>query len=169
MKKILLVHTDEIVKSICNIVFSNFPWEFLYVKSGAEAINVISNDKPDMVILDLSEGTAEVYNHLRTLNTDDTVPVLQICSKDQTPISSANDLFLELIYKPFSICKLTAYIKFLFESELINEISQNSGITPKKIVTDDVVSSQEPLVLSQDSIEKIENSSSSEQTVATEM
>lgn len=117
MKKILLAHKDEVTRRIFNIVFSSFPWEFIYVDSSSDALSSISADKPDMLIVDLPEGASDIYTHLRALNNDSSIPVLQICPKGQTPVEIADDELLASISKPFNILALTAYIQLLLDSD----------------------------------------------------
>lgn len=67
MKKILLVEdTESFVKSINEILSSDY--EVLNAINGAEALKVLENDKPDLILLDLNLSGMDGIEFLKNLN-----------------------------------------------------------------------------------------------------
>ena len=67
MKKILLVEdTESFVKSI-NEIFSN-DYEMLNAINGSEALQIIENNKPDLILLDLNLSGMNGIEFLNNLN-----------------------------------------------------------------------------------------------------
>ncbi len=123
MKKILLAEQDEVTRKLMDIVFSDYPWEFIYAGSPSEVIDMVSADKPDVVIASSSDAPAdtELYNSLRALPFSEPVSFLLLHTREQHPPVFENDNYFMTLLKPFSTFSIGAGIKFLLQPDLINK------------------------------------------------
>ena len=110
MKKILIVDDDEYINSLLCEAIKNEGWEPLCAFSGTEALLLLSNHTPDLVLLDLMLPGMSGEELIKKING---VPVIVISAKIDTD-NKVNLLLggaADYVTKPFELRELMARIK----------------------------------------------------------
>ena len=119
-KKILIVEDDQDFQDIYALYLQGESFEVIEAKNGAEAIEILKKEIPDLIILDLimpvMDGE-EFYEKLRSEEKWRSIPVIIASANDKTPpkileiggISGA-------LRKPFEISHFIKKIKAVLNS-----------------------------------------------------
>jgi len=96
MKKILLVEDDPFIRDITSIKLTEHNLTVLTAQNGAEALEVMKNESPDAVLLDLDlpdVSGLEVLKAVRSSETQKNTPVIIFSNNDDPDTSKkANEL-----------------------------------------------------------------------------
>ena len=124
MPKILVVDDEEDVLSITKIMLESKEYEVTTANSGEEALTIIDNDKPDLVLLDVVMPGVHGLDVCRTLKrSDDTrhIPVIMF-----TALGSGVDLMLAeedkadgYLGKPFTSKTLLDLVERLLKKGIV--------------------------------------------------
>ncbi len=142
MKKILLVEDDPEISQLLNLHFDNNLYSLTSSATGKDALEKISTENYDLIILDIQlpgSNGLEICKKLR--ENDSQTPVMMLTSRSE---ESDKVLALELgaddyISKPFGILELLARTKALLrrsEMHLINNEQQINDIVYKDLLID---------------------------------
>ncbi len=109
MPKLLVVDDEADIREFAERFFSKRNIEVLTASGGEEALQIIKEEKPDLVLLDiLMEGMTgmDVLKELRT-NQNDTKVIIVTGSEDDAMVSEANRLGVSgFIHKPLILEEL---------------------------------------------------------------
>ncbi|MBI4566520.1 MAG: response regulator [Planctomycetes bacterium] len=84
--KILIVDDEALLRQLCRRILSPFGYQFLEAGNGAEALDAVARDAPDLVLLDLMMPQVNGYEVCKRLKQDPRtrlLPILAMTSLDQ--------------------------------------------------------------------------------------
>ena len=107
-KTILLVEDDAIISELLTqMIVQETPYKVVSVADGLEAINLVKNVKPQLIILDywlpFMQGI-EVYDLLHSTEGLEKVPAIMLSVN--APVREINKRHMTYIRKPFDMTKL---------------------------------------------------------------
>ena len=117
--KILIIEDESGIVRVISHVLKDEGYEVLSAGDGVKGINMLDQDKPDLLILDMNlpkKGGLSVYHHIaNTLDGSPRLPVLVITGR-----SELEDFFRDVkvdgfMVKPFKIYDLVAQVNSIFE------------------------------------------------------
>jgi len=124
MSKILVVDDEEDVLSLTRIMLESKEYRVTTANSGEEALTIIANDKPDLVLLDVVMPGVHGLDVCRTLKRDEStrhIPVVMF-----TALGSGVYLMLAeedkadgYIGKPFTSKTLLDLVERLLKKEIV--------------------------------------------------
>ena len=121
LRKILLVDDDADIRLIAEISLSSLGgWQVVQAASGAEALDLASRERPDLILLDVMmpgmDGPTTLKS-LRTLPGLEETPVIFVTAKVQPDeIVYYKELgALEVISKPFDPMTLAVQLRDIWE------------------------------------------------------
>lgn len=120
MKKILIVDDEPNIVMSLEYIFKKENFEVFIARDGAEALDIIENKLPDIVLLDIMMPNVDGYqvlHHLKSTAVLNTIKVVFLSAKNKI---SDIELGLELgadkyISKPFSTKKIVKEVKKLLK------------------------------------------------------
>ncbi len=111
--KVLIVEDNSDVRRLYAIGLNQHGFEVKLAANGAEAVERIASEKPDLVLLDwlmpLMDGK-EVLNKLRE-NGDGSIPIIVISGQPSPPPENRDPRIRKWLTKPVSIEELVAEIE----------------------------------------------------------
>ena len=118
IKTILLVEDDSVISELLTqMIIQETPYEVFSVPDGLEALDLVKNIKPQLLILDywlpFMHGL-EVYDRLHTTEGLEEVPAIVLSVN--APVREINQRHLTYIKKPFDMPKLLDAIHRLLVS-----------------------------------------------------
>ncbi len=118
MKTILLVEDDAIISELLTqMIIQETPYQIFSVSDGLEALNLVKNIKPQLLILDywlpFMQGI-EVYDNLHSTEGLEEVPAIMLSVN--APVQEINKRHMTYIRKPFDMTKLLDTINRLLVS-----------------------------------------------------
>ncbi len=118
MKTILLVEDDAIISELLTqMIIQETPYQIFSVSDGLEALNLVENIKPQLLILDywlpFTQGI-EVYDILHGTEGLQEVPAIMLSVN--APVQEINKRHMTYIRKPFDMTKLLDAINRLLVS-----------------------------------------------------
>jgi DNA-binding NtrC family response regulator len=118
MKTILLVEDDAIISELLTqMIMQETPYQICLASDGLEALNLVKNMKPQLLILDywlpFMQGI-EVYDILHGTEGLEEVPAIMLSV--HAPVQEINKRHMAYIRKPFDITKLLDTINRLLVS-----------------------------------------------------
>lgn len=118
MKTILLVEDDVIISELLTqMIIQETPYKVFSASDGLEALNLVKNVKPQLLILDywlpFMQGI-EVYDRLHSTEGLEEVPAIMLSVN--APVPEINQRHMTYIRKPFDITKLLDTIHRLLVS-----------------------------------------------------
>jgi DNA-binding response OmpR family regulator len=124
--RILIVDDDiGVVKSVrANLKARN--WETLVAMDGAEALEVIGQEQPDLVILDITMPKMDGLEVCRQVRTWSRVPIIMLSARRdvEEKVRCLNIGADDYVTKPFGVNELTARVKAVLRR------TSESGIEP---------------------------------------
>ena len=113
MTKIALVDDDDSIRTSLEILFQNEGYDTISYRDGAEALSALTQNPPDVAILDIKMPRMDGFELLRRLRESSDVPVIFLTSKDDeidevVGLSVGAD---DYIRKPFSSRLLSERVK----------------------------------------------------------
>jgi len=115
-RKILVVDDEPDIRTLCKVNLEYEGYEVLEASDGAEALEIVHDQRPDLIVLDLMMPKMdgwEVMKQLKGSAETSTIPVLFLTSKaDQTSqIQGWDEGIAEYITKPFNPIVLSRCIQ----------------------------------------------------------
>ncbi len=120
-KKILVVDDERHIVRLVQVNLDRAGYEVLVAYDGIEALEKISEDKPDMVILDVMMPRMDGFEVLKKLQADEDlkdIPVIMLTAKAQDA-----DIFKgwssgvsSYLTKPFNPRELLTFVERIFQS-----------------------------------------------------
>jgi DNA-binding response OmpR family regulator len=113
--KLLLVDDDAEIRASVRLGFE-LQWhdvEILEASRGADALDVVERERPDLVLLDIGLPDMDGYGVLRELRAFSAVPVIMLTARDE-PIDTVRALEAgadDYVAKPFDHLELTARVR----------------------------------------------------------
>ena len=113
--KLLLVDDDAEIRASVRLGFE-LQWhdvEILEASRGADALDVVERERPDLVLLDIGLPDMDGYRVLRDLRAFSAVPVIMLTARDE-PIDTVRALEAgadDYVAKPFDHLELTARVR----------------------------------------------------------
>ncbi len=110
---ILLVDDDAALLEVTSIVLSSEGYEVLMAEDGAEALRIVSQEKLDLVVLDVMLPKTSGFEVLKKIREQTDVPVVMLTAKSQS-VDKVVGLELgadDYITKPFDTKELLARIR----------------------------------------------------------
>lgn len=110
--KILVADDEPEIRDLLRLYLENEHFEVIEAENGIEALRLIDDQKPDMVMLDIMMPQLDGYQVLKHIREDNNVPVIIISAKDE---DSEKILGLNLgaddyIAKPFNPLEVIARV-----------------------------------------------------------
>ena len=115
-KKILVADDDPHIREVVRFAAEQAGFEVVEAEDGAEALEVVEADVPDLVVLDIMMPEMDGTDVCREIRRDSDVPVIFLTSKDDE-IDRVVGLELggdDYVTKPFSPRELVARMKAIF-------------------------------------------------------
>lgn len=121
MKKILIVDDEPNIVMSLEYIFTKENFEVFIARDGAEAIEIVENSVPDIILLDIMMPNVDGYQVLNYLKNSDTLKKIKVIFLSAKNKSIDIELGLQLgadkyISKPFSVKNLVKEVK-----ELLNK------------------------------------------------
>ncbi len=113
--KLLLVDDDAEIRASVRLGFE-LQWhdvEILEASRGADALDLVERERPDLVLLDIGLPDMDGYGVLRDLRAFSAVPVIMLTARDE-PIDTVRALEAgadDYVAKPFNHLELTARVR----------------------------------------------------------
>ncbi len=118
-KIILLVEDDnEISEILVQMISQETPYRVLAVQDGPQALELVKNTQPHLLLLDYGLPTMhgiELYDRLHSIDGLETVPAIMISAN--VPLQEVRKRGMIFIRKPFDIDKLLGTIHSLIEND----------------------------------------------------
>jgi DNA-binding response OmpR family regulator len=121
MKKILIVDDEPNIVMSLEYIFKKENFKVFIARDGAEAIEIVGNSIPDIILLDIMMPNVDGYQVLNYLKESETLRKIKVIFLSAKNKSSDIELGLQLgadkyISKPFSVKNLVKEVK-----ELLNK------------------------------------------------
>ncbi|MBC8163498.1 MAG: response regulator transcription factor [Roseiflexaceae bacterium] len=115
LRQILVVDDEAGLRELVKINLEHEGYGVLQADSGAEALRVVQQQQPDMVILDVMMPIMDGWEVCRRLRDFSQVPVLMLTALDQTKdiITGLDNGADDYLAKPFNMDELNARIRAL--------------------------------------------------------
>ena len=134
--KTLIVNADQEITRILEIHLTHANLEVISAKTGASALRIVQNNKPDIVILDTAlpdMECIEICHKIKELSGD--IPIILIGSTHKRKFSALRqeDIIFSYINKPFEPKEVVALVKgYLMHKERALNIDPLTGL-PNRI------------------------------------
>lgn len=122
LKKILMVDDDDAIRRVAQLTLSRIgKFEVALAKSGAEALDLVSKDRPDLILLDVMmpgmDGPA-VFHRLKQNEQTEAIPIVFMTAKIQRHEVEAYSQMgaTGVISKPFEPGELPDQLRQLYRS-----------------------------------------------------
>jgi DNA-binding response OmpR family regulator len=118
MKKILIVDDEPNIVMSLEYIFKKENFEVFIARDGAEAIDIVDNDIPDIIILDIMMPNVDGFQVLKYLKANEDLSGIKVIFLSAKNKVSDIELGLQLgadkyISKPFSTKKLVKEVQLL--------------------------------------------------------
>lgn len=116
MKKVLVVDDEKAIVQMLSINLKSFGYEVLSAYDGYEALDIIQNEKIDIVLLDImmpQMSGIEVCNKIKQNPITQAIPVILVSAKTQVEdkIDGLNNGADDYVSKPFDLLELKSRIE----------------------------------------------------------
>ena len=123
MKKILIVDDEPNIVMSLEYIFKKENFEVFIARDGAEAIEIVENSIPDIILLDIMMPNVDGYQVLNYLKESETLRKIKVVFLSAKNKSSDIELGLQLgadkyISKPFSVKNLVKEVKEVLNKKL---------------------------------------------------
>ncbi|MCX7998837.1 MAG: response regulator transcription factor [Leptospiraceae bacterium] len=131
MKKILIIEDDPDIGNLIKKILESSHYEAIIATTGEEGLKSYKQDKPDMIILDLSLPDIDGIDICRMIRrTDEVIPIFILSARNEE-IDRIMGLELgadDYISKPFSTRELKARVDVFFRRWSISNGKPNLGL-----------------------------------------
>lgn len=122
MKKILIVDDEPNIVMSLEYIFKKENFEVFIARDGAEAIQIVENDIPDIMILDIMMPNVDGFQVLKHLKGNEDLNEIKVIFLSAKNKVSDIELGLQLgadkyVSKPFSNKKLVKEVKLLLNKK----------------------------------------------------
>ena len=122
MKKILIVDDEPNIVMSLEYIFKKENFEVFIARDGAEAIDIVDNDIPDIIILDIMMPNVDGFQVLKYLKANEGLSEIKVIFLSAKNKVSDIELGLQLgadkyVSKPFSTKKLVNEVKLLLNTK----------------------------------------------------
>lgn len=122
MRKILIVDDEPNIVMSLEYIFKKENFEVFIARDGAEAIDIVENDIPDIIILDIMMPNVDGFQVLKYLKDKDELSQIKVIFLSAKNKVSDIELGLQLgadkyVAKPFSTKKLVKEVKLLLNKK----------------------------------------------------
>lgn len=122
MKKILIVDDEPNIVMSLEYIFKKENFEVFIARDGAEAIDIVENDIPDIIILDIMMPNVDGFQVLKYLKANEHLSEIKVIFLSAKNKVSDIELGLQLgadkyMSKPFSTKKLVNEVKHLLSTK----------------------------------------------------
>ncbi len=123
MKKILIVDDEPNIVMSLEYIFKKEDFEVFIARDGAEAIEIVENSIPDIILLDIMMPNVDGYQVLNYLKESEILRKIKVIFLSAKNKSSDIELGLQLgadkyISKPFSVKNLVKEVKELLNKKI---------------------------------------------------
>ncbi len=110
--KILIADDEAEIRELLKLYLENEGYEVLEAEDGGNAILKLSDEKPDLAILDIMMPVADGYQVIKKLREDSNIPVIVLSAKDgdSEKILGLNLGADDYIVKPFNPLEVVARV-----------------------------------------------------------
>lgn len=129
--KVLVADDDPNVREILRIFFESHQYELIEAQNGAEAVELVEREAPDVVILDVMMPVMDGFTACREILKKRDIPIIMLSAKGE---EFDRVLGLELgaddyVTKPFSPRELMSRIKAIFRRIQRKPVPEEEGRT----------------------------------------
>ena len=131
---ILIVDDELLIRNVIKEYLLNEGYKVLEAKDGFDALRVISNNKVDLIVLDIMMPKMDGFTCLSEIRKTKNIPVIMLSArKEETDKLNSFDLGVDdYVTKPFSPKELVARVK----AHLKRTTSNNENYTYKNLIVD---------------------------------
>ena len=131
---ILIVDDEVLIRNVIKEYLLNEGYKVLEAKDGFDALRVISNNKVDLIVLDIIMPKMDGFTCLSEIRKTKNIPVIMLSArKEETDKLNSFDLGVDdYVTKPFSPKELVARVK----AHLKRTTSNNENYTYKNLIVD---------------------------------
>lgn len=131
---ILIVDDEVLIRNVIKEYLLNEGYKVLEAKDGFDALRVISNNKVDLIVLDIMMPKMDGFTCLSEIRKTKNIPVIMLSArKEETDKLNSFDLGVDdYVTKPFSPKELVARVK----AHLKRTTSNNENYTYKNLIVD---------------------------------
>lgn len=139
--KILVVDDEKDIRDLLEIYLRNDGYDVIKASGGAEALNIVSNEKVDLVILDIMMPGIDGMEVCKAVRKKLNIPIMMLSAKSENMdkiqgiLTGADDYMV----KPFDPLELTVRIKALLRRAYYFNVDiyrDNNLITIENLVID---------------------------------
>ena len=111
--KILIVDDEKLIRNVIKEYLLNEKYEVLEAENGFDALRVLSENKVDLIILDIMMPKMDGYECLKEIRKSLTIPVIMLSARkeEEDKLSVFNLGVDDYVTKPFSPKELVARVK----------------------------------------------------------
>ncbi len=111
--KILVVDDEKLIRNVIKEYLINEKYEVLEAENGFDALRVLSENKVDLIILDIMMPKMDGYECLKEIRKSLTIPVIMLSARkeEEDKLSGFNLGVDDYVTKPFSPKELVARVK----------------------------------------------------------
>lgn len=131
---ILIVDDEVLIRNVIKEYLLNEGYKVLEAKAGFDALRVISDNKVDLIVLDIMMPKMDGFTCLSEIRKTKNIPVIMLSArKEETDKLNSFDLGVDdYVTKPFSPKELVARVK----AHLKRTTSNNENYTYKNLIVD---------------------------------
>lgn len=131
---ILIVDDEALIRNVIKEYLLNEGYKVLEAKDGFDALRVISDNKVDLIVLDIMMPKMDGFTCLSEIRKTKNIPVIMLSArKEETDKLNSFDLGVDdYVTKPFSPKELVARVK----AHLKRTTSNNENYTYKNLIVD---------------------------------
>ena len=136
MAKILLVDDEPRIARVVRDMVEGAEWQFAYADNGADALDAVARDAPDLIIMDAMMPKMDGWEVCREIRKNSKVPIIMLTARgDERDELLGFDLGVdEYISKPFSPKILVARVEAILRRT--NQLGQDEALTCGGITVD---------------------------------
>ena len=131
MKKVLVIEDDRAIVELLEIHLKDLDCEVLKAYTGTEGLEKALDQKPDLIVLDLTLPGMDGLEVCQKIRVNQSTPIIMLTAKSEE-IDRVLGLELgadDYITKPFSVREFTARVKAIFRrAKLMREAKEEQAV-----------------------------------------